>query len=57
MKILCIGDSLSLPGHLNKYEDTWIWKLKNQYPEYDFITFFRRAIATDILVTNGGGID
>lgn len=55
MKVLCIGDSLTLPGHLNTYEDTWICRLKKRFPAYDFITFFQRGITTDVLVTAGGG--
>jgi len=54
-KILCIGDSLALPGHLNKYEDTWFYKLKQNYPSFDFISFFKRQLTTDVLVTMGGG--
>ncbi len=56
-KVLCIGDSLALPGHLNKYEDTWIYKIKNSITEVDFITFFKRQLTTDCLVTMGGGKD
>jgi len=55
MKILCIGDSLALPGHHNTYEDTWYYLLKRAFPEYDFISFFKRALTTDALVTLGGG--
>jgi len=57
MKVLSIGDSLALPGHGNLYEYTWIYKLKTQYPKYDFITFFKRQLTTNILITMGGGID
>jgi lysophospholipase L1-like esterase len=57
MKILCIGDSLALPGHLNKYEDIWFYKLKNEFHKLDFLTFFKRQLTTDVLVTMGGGID
>jgi acyl-CoA thioesterase I len=55
MKVLCIGDSLSLPGHGNVYEDTWLYKLKQKYPSYDFISFFKRRLTTDVLNTMGGG--
>lgn len=55
MKILCIGDSLSLPGHSNLYEDTWFYKLQKKYPSYDFISFFKRHLTTGILNTMGGG--
>jgi acyl-CoA thioesterase I len=54
-KILCIGDSLALPGHLNLYEDTWYYKLKKRFPTYDFISYFKRQLTTDALVTLGGG--
>jgi acyl-CoA thioesterase I len=54
-KILCIGDSLALPGHLNKYEDTWLYKLKCEFPHFDFITFFKRQLTTEVLTTMGGG--
>jgi acyl-CoA thioesterase-1 len=55
MKVLCIGDSLALPGHHNKYEDTWFYKLKKEFPGHDFISFFKRQLTTEILVTIGGG--
>lgn len=54
-KILCVGDSTSLPGHTNSYEDTWFFKLKHNFTDCDFISVFRRSITTDILVTEGGG--
>lgn len=54
-KVLCIGDSLALPGHLNKYEDTWFYKIKKEFPHYDFISFFKRQLTTDVLTTMGGG--
>jgi len=54
-KILCIGDSTSLPGHTNLYEDTWFCRLKENFPVFDFISLFRRSITTEILVTEGGG--
>ncbi len=55
MKILCIGDSLALPGHDNNYEDTWFYKLEMAFRDFVFISFFKRAITTEILVTEGGG--
>lgn len=55
MKILCVGDSLSLPGHDNKYEDTWFYKLKREFTNFDFISFFKRHLTTDVLNTMGGG--
>jgi len=55
IKVLCIGDSLALPGHLNRYEDTWFYKIKMEYPEYDFISYFKRQLTTDVLTKMGGG--
>jgi len=54
-KILAVGDSLALPGHGNEYEDTWIWKLKQEFKKLDFITIFQRAMTTEVLVSLGGG--
>jgi acyl-CoA thioesterase I len=54
-KVLCIGDSTSLPGNSNSYEDTWYYKLKKEFPELDFISVLRRSLTTKILVTEGGG--
>jgi len=53
-KILCIGDSLALPRPNVPYEDTWIYLLKNQFPNFDYITLFRRGITTNILVGADG---
>jgi lysophospholipase L1-like esterase len=53
MKILCIGDSLSLPGHGNIYEDTWFYKLKKEFIELDFISIFQRSLTTKGLNTMG----
>jgi len=55
MKILCIADSLALPGHDNTYEDTWFYKLQVAFREHVFISFFKRSITTEILITEGGG--
>jgi acyl-CoA thioesterase-1 len=53
--VQCIGDSLALPGHMNSYEDTWYFKLKMEFPNYDFNSFFKRQLTTDVLTTMGGG--
>lgn len=54
-KILCIGDSLALPrGNEVKYEDTWLYLLKKQFPNNDFITIFKRGITTNVLCEWGG---
>lgn len=54
MKVLCIGDSLALPRPDLLYEDTWICKLKKEFPEWDIISISTRGITTNILVTQGG---
>tara|TARA_X000000368_G_scaffold403028_1_gene377546 strand:- start:1409 stop:1630 length:222 start_codon:yes stop_codon:yes gene_type:complete len=46
-KIFCIADSLGLPGHLNKYEDTWFYKLKQEFPNSDFISFYNKSLYED----------
>lgn len=55
IKVLCIGDSLALPGHGNRFEDTWFCKLQIHYSNFTFGSFFKRAINTKVLVTEGGG--
>lgn len=54
MKVLIIGDSLSLPGHTNSYEETWPCLLKKTFRSLDFISILRRGITSEILVTEGG---
>lgn len=53
--VVCVGDSTSLPGHTNTFEDTWFYKLSESFDNLRFVSIFRRAITTDILVTEGGG--
>ena len=53
--IMCIGDSLALPGHGNRFEDTWFSKLQIQFPDYLFASHFKRAITSYVLVSEGGG--
>lgn len=48
-KVLCISDSLGLPRPEVKYEETWIKLLKLKYPEFDYITLFRRALTSSFL--------
>lgn len=55
LKILCIGDSLSLPGHGNEFEDTWYCKLQEQFPSCFFGSFFKRGGTVQMLVSEGGG--
>ncbi len=50
MKILCLGDSLGLPREGVKYEDTWFYKIKKRFPEFEFIDYFKRGLLiTDAL--------
>lgn len=44
MRVLCIGDSLGLPRDGCKYEDTWFYKLKANYPQYEFVDYFTRSL-------------
>ena len=55
IKILCIGDSLTLPRTNDvQYEETWFYKIKNKFQSHDFFPLFKRGITTDILVQWGG---
>jgi acyl-CoA thioesterase I len=55
LKVLCIGDSLSLPGHGNQFEDTWYYKLQKHFSSFYFASYFKRATTTVVLVSEGGG--
>lgn len=58
MKVLIIGDSISLPGHGNLYEDTYVAKLKVTFKYLDIIAILQRGLTTTVLNTLGGdGID
>ena len=50
-KIVAIGDSLALPGHANRYEDTWFYQLQRRFHGTLFIPYFRRGLTTAVLVT------
>ena len=55
-KVLCIGDSLATPSTSDiMYEDTWIYKMKIKYPEFDFISQCKGGSDTRLLVSQGGG--
>lgn len=45
MRILCLGDSLGLPREGVLAEDTWFYKLKNSYPEIEFVDYFERRLS------------
>lgn len=53
-RVLIIGDSLAMPNYADKkYEDTWIYKLKTNYPNFDVITYLKRGLTTNALVSMG----
>lgn len=54
-KVLCISDSFGLPRPDVRYSDTWIARLKEKLPDFDFIGLFRRLANTDILSTSAYG--
>lgn len=47
-KVLCISDSLALPRDGVAYEETWLYKIKQQLP-LDYIPLFQRFRNTDFL--------
>lgn len=52
MRIYCIGDSLGLPREGVTYEDTWYYKLKQSYPEHDFVEHFERGLLISTALSN-----
>lgn len=44
MRFLCIGDSLGLPRDRCPYESTWFYKLREAFPQHEFINFFTRGL-------------
>lgn len=44
MRILCIGDSLALPREECPYESTWFYRLKQAFPQHEFIDYFKRGL-------------
>lgn len=46
MKVLCIGDSLSLPRDGLHYKHTWFSRLKEKYNWIDFSCVFERGLTT-----------
>ena len=53
-KVLCIGDSLSLPREGLLFEDTWLFNLKLEFSNLDFISVSTRGSTTNVLVSLGG---
>lgn len=44
MRVLCIGDSLALPREECPYESTWFYRLRQAFPQHEFIDFFKRGL-------------
>jgi len=54
-KVLIITDSISLPRPGIKYEETWIYLLKQEFPELDIMVNSEKGSMTSRLVNEGGG--
>ncbi|OHD62764.1 MAG: hypothetical protein A2176_14795 [Spirochaetes bacterium RBG_13_51_14] len=54
-KIMIITDSTVMPRPEIRYEDTWIYLLKKEFPHYDVIDRPSRGGTSIRLVTEGGG--
>lgn len=54
-KIMIIADSVSMPRPGIRYEDTWIYLLKKEFPQYDIMDRTARGSTSTRLVTEGGG--
>ena len=54
-RIMIITDSISMPRHGIRYEDTWIHLLKKKFPGHDVIDRPARGSTSTRLVTEGGG--
>ena len=54
-RILIIGSSMAMPRMEVPYEETWIYKLKKHFNDYDIIDKSRRASTSRRLVSEGGG--
>jgi acyl-CoA thioesterase I len=54
-KIMIVTDSVSMPRPEIRYEDTWIYLLRKEFPHYDIIDRPGRGSTSTRLVTEGGG--
>lgn len=54
-RIMVITDSIAMPRDEIRYEETWIYMLKREFPGYDFIDRPGRGSTSFRLVTEGGG--
>jgi acyl-CoA thioesterase-1 len=56
MKILIVADSNGMPRNEISYEDTWVFKLINNFPAFHFIDRSKRASTVERLTTEGGDV-
>jgi len=54
-RVLIIADSMAMPRPETKYEETWIYLAKQEFPHYDFLDRLERGGTSLRLVTEGGG--
>ncbi len=54
-RVLIISDSMAMPRPGVKYEETWIYLLKQAFPEYDVLERPDRGSTSLRLITEGGG--
>lgn len=47
-RVLCIGDSLSLPRENVCYEHTWFSLIKDDFPNLEFVDYFKRGLTIDM---------
>lgn len=52
MRVLCVGDSLGLPREECPYECTWFYKLKCEFPGFEFVDFFERRLHANKALSN-----
>lgn len=56
-KIMIITDSIAMPRPDIRYEDTWVYLLKKEFPHYDFIDRPVRGSTSTRLSPQHGGLD
>lgn len=54
LRVLCVGDSLGLPREGCRYENTWIYMLKQANPQDDYINSFIRLLTSKDLQKGKG---
>jgi acyl-CoA thioesterase I len=56
-KIMIITDSIAMPRPDIRYEETWVYLLKKEFPHYDFIDRPLRGSTSTRLAPQNGGLD